>query len=62
MIKVYMNHLSKEQKKIIQEDSVSSSISSIYESTYKHLGNIFDIQKEQLQQEHMMLLLKAVDI
>ena len=35
-------------KKIIQEDSVSSAISSIYESTYKHLGNMFDIQKEQL--------------
>ena len=33
-------------KKIIQEDSVSSSISSIYESTYKHLGNMFDIQKD----------------
>jgi len=35
-------------KKIIQKDSVSSAISSIYESTYKHLGNMFDIQKEQL--------------
>ena len=33
-------------KKIIQEDSVSSAISSIYESTYKHLGNMFDIQKD----------------
>ena len=33
-------------KKIIQEDSVSSAISSIYESTYKHLGNVFDIQKD----------------
>ncbi len=35
-------------KKIIQKDSVSSAISSIYESTYKHLGNMYDIQKEQL--------------
>jgi len=35
-------------KKIIQVDSVSRSISSIYESTYKHLGNMFDIQKELL--------------
>ena len=35
-------------KKIIQKDSVSSAISSVYESTYKHLGNMFDIQKEHL--------------
>ena len=35
-------------KKIIQKDSVSNAISSIYESTYNHLGNMFDIQKEQL--------------
>ena len=35
-------------KKIIQEDSVSSAISSIYESTYKHLGNMFDMQKDMI--------------
>ena len=35
-------------EKIIQEDSVSSSISSIYEGTYKHLENMFDIQKDML--------------
>jgi len=35
-------------KKIIQVDSVSSAISSIYEATYKHLGNVFELQKDLL--------------
>ena len=36
-------------KKIIQKDSVSSMQFLLYmNSTYKHLGNMFDIQKEQL--------------
>ena len=45
---VYESLIKGAGKKIIQKDSVSSSISSIYESTYEHLGNMFDIQKEQL--------------
>ena len=35
-------------KKIIQVDSVSRAISSIYEATYKHLGNMFELQKDLL--------------
>ncbi|MEL1227098.1 MAG: hypothetical protein VW963_10170 [Candidatus Neomarinimicrobiota bacterium] len=45
---VYESLIKGAGKKIIQKDSVSSAISSIYESTYEHLGNMFDIQKEQL--------------
>jgi len=37
-----------QEKKIIQVDSVSSAISSIYEATYKHLGNVFELQKDLL--------------
>lgn len=43
---VYESLIKGAGKKIIQEDSVSSSISSIYEATYKHLENVFDMQKD----------------
>ena len=43
---VYESLIKGAGKKIIQNDSVSSSISSIYEATYKHLENVFDMQKD----------------
>ena len=43
---VYESLIKGSGKKIIQNDSVSSSISSIYEATYKHLENVFDMQKD----------------
>ena len=45
---VYESLIKGAGKKIIQEDSVSSSISSIYEATYKHLENVFDMQKDMI--------------
>ena len=45
---VYESLIKGAGEKIIQEDSVSSSISSIYEATYKHLENVFDMQKDLL--------------
>ena len=45
---VYESLIKGAGKKIIQEDSVSSAISSIYEATYKHLENVFDMQKDMI--------------
>ena len=52
---IYESLIKNAGKKIIQVDSVSKAISYIYEGTYMHLDNMFDIQKD-------MLAIKTYDI
>ena len=43
---IYESQIKNAGKKIIQVDSVSATISNVYDYLYKHLDNIFIIQKE----------------
>ena len=43
---VYESQIKNAGKKIIQVDSVSATISNVYDYLYKHLDNIFIMQKE----------------
>ena len=43
---IYESQIKNAGKKIVQVDSVSAAISNVYDYLYKHLDNIFIIQKE----------------
>ena len=43
---IYESQIKNAGKKIVQVDSVSAAISNVYDYLYKHLDNIFIMQKE----------------
>ena len=45
---VYESQIKNAGKKIIQVDSVSAAISNVYDYLYKHLDNVFMMQKDML--------------
>ena len=56
---IYESQIKNAGKKIIQVDSVSAAISTVYDYIYKHLDNIFLMQKDMMSTKTMETFTEA---